>query len=294
MSSTQDNPIDLFDESATNAPSESVRETHHYLMRDGKHLFCAEYVPVAPARFGMIFCGPFAEEKIRTQRVYISMARALVKLGVAAVVFDYYGDGDSEGEFEDASFDDRLADIRTVYQDFKQRHSIEHLGMMGLRWGGTLAAMTAEELNPSALILWEPVIDTGKYFFDHLRSFLASQMLIEGKTTKKREQLVEELKAGQTITVEGYNLTGSFFVKASDTGLTEFAPKYEGPVLVVQLAGMPARIRPELEKLTASYSNARLEALKREFEWEKTERWRPAPAELFNLTLGFLKTHGFF
>jgi alpha/beta superfamily hydrolase len=281
-------PADLLE---VNSPSELVREEHRYFLRGGKHLFCVDYIPVAGATGGVVLCAPFAEERIRTLRVYVSLARALARRGIAVICFDYYGDGDSEGDFEDAGFDDRLKDITAIFHDFQQRHALSRVGLLGLRWGGTLAALAAEELQPAVLILWEPIVDTSKYFFDHLRSCIASQMLIDGKISQKREELVACLEAGKTIVVEGYNLNGDFFCRARETGLKDHQPRYSGPVLIVQLAGNPARLNPELETLAQAYSQNRLLALKREFEWEKTELWQPAPPALFGVTLEFLKTH---
>jgi alpha/beta superfamily hydrolase len=285
---TSPSQSDFFD---VNEPSESIREEHRYFLRDGRSLFCAEYSPVGSPVGGIVLCAPFAEEKIRTLRVYVSFARALARRGISAICFDYYGDGDSEGNFEDATFDDRLRDITAVYRDFQQRHALSSVGLLGLRWGGTLAAMVAEELSPSALILWEPVVDTSKYFFDHLRSSIASQMLIDGKISQTREQLVAILETGKSVMVEGYNLSGEFFAKARETGLKDHQPRFTGPALIVQLAGNPAHLNPELEKLTQSYSRGSLQALKREFEWEKTEQWQPAPPQLFGVTFDFLRTN---
>jgi alpha/beta superfamily hydrolase len=291
MGTSEKNSPSTLDFREVNAPSEVIREEHRFILRDGKHLFCADYVPTAGATAGVVLCAPFAEEKIRTLRVYVSLARALARRGVAVICFDYYGDGDSEGDFEEAGFDDRLEDITAVFHDFQQRHSLSKVGLLGLRWGGTLAALAAEELRPTVLMLWEPIVDTSKYFFDHLRSCIAAQMLIEGKISQKREELVACLEAGKTIVVEGYNLNGDFFCRARETGLTDLQPRYSSPVLIVQLAGNPARLNPELETLAQSYSQSRLLALKREFEWEKTELWQPAPPALFGVTLEFLKTH---
>lgn len=281
-------PVDFRE---VNAPSAAIREEHRYLLRDGKHLFCAEYAPAAGTERGFVLCAPFAEERIRTLRVYVSLARAIARSGAAAICFDYFGDGDSEGDFEEASFDDRLQDLPAVYSDFQVRHSLSKVGLLGFRWGGTLAALAAEELRPAALVLWEPIVDTSKYFFDHLRSSVASQMLIYGKVVHKREELVASLEAGETIMVEGYNLSGDFYCQARKAGLKDFQPRYSGPVLVAQLAGNPGRLNPELEKLASSYSQSRLVAFKREFEWEKTETWQPAPPALFAATLEFLRAH---
>lgn len=291
MEPTENKKLPALDTDNVNAPTDEIREEHRYFERDGKHLFCAEYLPTSPTKGGVILCAPFAEEKIRTLRIYVSLARLLARSGLATLCFDYYGDGDSEGNFEDASFEDRQSNITAVYQDFQKRHELDSVGLLGLRWGGTLAALTAEKLNPAFLVLWEPVVDTSKYFFDHLRSYLATEMLVDGKISRKRDELVEYLSAGNMLTVEGYNLTGDFFTSARANGLKDQQLTYSGPTLVVQLAGNPARIRPELEQLTEIYKRGQLQAMKREFEWEKTERWRPAPPELFGLTLDFLKTN---
>jgi hypothetical protein len=102
---------------------------------------------------------------------------------------------------------------------------------------------------------------------------------------------VASLEAGKSILVEGYNLNGDFFCQARKTGLKDHQPRYSGPALIVQLAGNPAHLNPELEKLAASYSRSQVVAFKREFEWEKTESWQPTPPALFGATLDFLKAH---
>jgi uncharacterized protein len=277
-----------------NAPNLAIIEKHQYYIRDGKHLFTAEYLPIGDMKAGVILCAPFAEEKVRTLRIYVSLARTLASLGVGTICFDYFGDGDSEGHFEEATFEDRLADIGAIYRYFKEKNSLRKIGLMGLRWGGTLASLISEELQPKFLILWEPVVDTSKYFYDHLRSYLASQMLIEGKASKNRDDLIKEMEAGQAVTVEGYNLTGKFFFKARENGLKGRKFSFQSQTLIVQIAPNPSRIRPELEELKAAFTNCDLVAIPREFEWEKTETWQPAPPRLFGETLSFLEKNEIF
>ncbi len=277
-----------------NMPSPAFREGHRFFEHDGKHLFRADYLPRGAVSSCMILCSPLAEEKVRTQRVYVSMARAIAAQGAAAVCFDYYGDGDSEGEFEDARLEDRLLDIKAVYRDAQAKTGARIMGLMGLRWGATLAALVAEELRPDVLVMWEPVVDSTRYFRDHLRSHLASQMLTEGAVVRNRDQLVKDLEAGEVLTVEGYNLTGDFFFTASKTGLTGHQFERDGHTLVLQISGNPAKIRPEYTELQTAMKNVTLKALPREFEWEKTEIWQPAPPLLFSETLGYLNANGFF
>jgi alpha/beta superfamily hydrolase len=276
-----------------NIPNIGIEEKQGYLIRDNKHLFFSAFVPKGPISGAILLCSPFAEEKVRTLRIYVSFARILASLGVMAICFDYYGDGDSEGNFEDASFEDRLKDISFLYDYLKETSQAKKFGLVGLRWGATLAALAAEKVNPELLVLWEPIIDTEKYFFDHLRTMIASQMLIDGKVVKPREELIKDLAAGKILTAEGYNLTGDFFFEAQKNGLKEWPAGFKGQTLVAQISPNPTRIKPDLEEFK-NRINAELISIPREFEWEKTEAWQPAPPRLFDETIKFLERYGIF
>ncbi len=280
------------DLSKVNDPDPGIIEKQGYIVRDGKHLFYTSYTPEKSCEYGIVLVSPFAEEKVRTLRIFVSLSRALAKLGLTVLYFDYFGDGDSEGDFEEASYDDRIADIKAAV-DFVRQTGVDNVGLLGLRWGATLAALAADEISPAFLTLWEPVINTEKYFFDHLRSNIASQMILEGKVNKNRETLVEELKGGAVITVEGYNINGGFFVEARKHGLVGGEFNYDGKTLIMQIARNTEKIRKELSDLKEAFGAAEIVAVAKEFEWEKTETWNPAPTELFNATFGFLEKYGY-
>jgi alpha/beta superfamily hydrolase len=281
------------DFSTVNHPNPAISEEHGYFTRDDKHLFYALYQPEKDAKTGLVMCSPFAEEKVRTLRIYISFARAMASLGVAVLCFDYYGDGDSEGDFETTPFPDRLIDIKAATAFLKEKTSVEKFGLLGLRWGATLAALSAEELSPDFLILWEPIVNCSKYFYDLLRTNLASQMLIDGKVKKTREVLIREMEEGQPVSVEGYLLRKEFFFEARENGLDNKTFDYKGKTFIAQIARNVTRIRPELEKLRDSFPDAELLPLPKEFEWEKTDIWQPAPPQLFETTVKFMDKHGF-
>ncbi len=277
-----------------NYPDNSIIEKHDYFTRDGKHLFYAMFLPEQKQDIGVVFCSPFAEEKVRTLRIFVSFARVLASMGLSVFCFDYFGDGDSEGDFEEASFGDRIEDIKAAVNFFKKEQALSKIGLLGLRWGGTLAALACEILAPKFLILWEPIVSSEKYFYDYLRSNIASQMVIEGKVKMTRNDLIKELETGGKVTVEGYVLNGDFYVKARQYNLTERKLNYRGKTLIVQISPNPTNVRPELKKLESSFSDAEVVMVVKEFEWEKTETWQPAPPQLFNITIGYLKKYAFF
>jgi len=281
------------DFSTVNQPNQAITEEHGYFTRDSKHLFYALYLPEKETKTGIILCSPFAEEKVRTLRIYVSFARVMASLGVATLCFDYYGDGDSEGDFEMIPFADRLIDINGAVNFLKEKTSVEKFGLLGLRWGATLAALSVENLSPDFLILWEPIVNCSKYFYDLLRTNLASQMLIDGKVKKTREMLIQEMEEDQPVSVEGYLLRKEFFFEARENGLVDKKFDYNGKTYITQIAKNVTRIRPELEKLRDSFPNAELVPFPKEFEWEKTDVWQPAPPQLFESTINFLDKNGF-
>ncbi len=281
------------DFSKVNFPHPDVTEEQGYFERDGKHLFYALYRPEKEIKSGLVLCSPFAEEKVRTLRIYVSFARAMAQRGVAVLCFDYYGDGDSEGDFETTPFSERLTDIKAAATFLKEKTSVTNIGLHGLRWGATLAALSADEIAPDYLILWEPIVNCSKYFYDLLRTNLASQMLIEGKVKRTREDLIKDFEAGESVSVEGYLLRGEFFFAARENGLEDKKFAFKNKTCIVQIARNTARIRPDMEKLRDSFTDAELISVPKEFEWEKTDIWQPAPPELFESTIKFMDKHGF-
>jgi alpha/beta superfamily hydrolase len=280
------------DLTAINSPNDHIVEEHGYFLRGEKHLFYAFFSPKSQPSTGVIFCSPFAEEKVRTVRVFVSFARALANLGIAVLCFDYFGDGDSEGDFEKAGFGDRILDTEAAFAFIKGKTALTKVGILGLRWGATLAALCADSLNPDFLILWEPITDSKKYFYDYLRLNVASQLLNEGKVRRNRDDLIKDLESGDSIIVEGYVFTGKFYVEARKHELCRMKYQYARPVLIAQIQKNVTTHRADLLELKALLPRSEIMAVPKEFEWEKTESWIPAPPQLFNGTLAFLDKNG--
>ena len=115
-----------------NDPDPEIIENQGYIERDGKHLFYTSYTPERGGKYGIVLVSPFAEEKVRTLRIFVSLSRALAKLGMTVLYFDYFGDGDSEGDFEEASYEDRINDIKAAYDALKRANSFRCSDRRGL------------------------------------------------------------------------------------------------------------------------------------------------------------------
>jgi pimeloyl-ACP methyl ester carboxylesterase len=83
--------------------------------------------------------------------------------------FDYYGTGDSSGEFETTTPDDWLADIGAAVKELQAISGVRRVRLAGVRLGATLAAKAALELRlVDRLVLWDP-IETGAAYLRQLR-----------------------------------------------------------------------------------------------------------------------------
>lgn len=244
---------------------------------------------------GFVFCHPFAEEKLWTHRCFVSLARELADRGHAVLRFDEMGHGDSDGEFAHATVATRVADIRSALATLReQQPGLQRLGLLGLRFGATLAALAAEqEPDLDSLILWEPLLDGGSYMQEVLRSHLTTQMVLYGKILVNRKELLEQMQSGGTVNVDGYELTGVLHDQVAQIKLTEPPKSFAGRCLILQVSkdtGQPPR--PDLQALAGSYPQAELVAAVEQPFWREIKQFYGRAANLTEATLSWLEeTH---
>lgn len=137
----------------------------YFFGKPGHSLFGVFHAPGVPARdLGVVLCPPAGQESIRAHRAFLQLARRLASAGVAVLRFDYFGCGDSEGDFEDARLADWLGDVATAVEELREGADVERVCLVGLRLGASLAALAAAESGDvDSLVLWEPVVEGGRY-----------------------------------------------------------------------------------------------------------------------------------
>lgn len=86
------------------------------------------------------------------------LSRELEKEGIGCLRFDFYGCGESDGEFDEMTFTSTIEDTEDVYAWLKQQNNIdtEKIVLSGQSMGGLVAAVTAPRIQPYALILMCP------------------------------------------------------------------------------------------------------------------------------------------
>jgi exosortase A-associated hydrolase 2 len=240
-----------------------------------------------------VFCSPFVEEKVRTQRTFVNFARMLAQKGISVLRFDYGGYGDSEGNFEDATISSQKSDIRKAIDILQDRTNCSKIGLLGGRLGATLAFMVGcEESIVEDIVLWDPVIDVHQYLLKYLRSNLASQTLKYKKIIHNRNKLECMILEGKNVDIEGYLLSKDFYSEAMNINLISNNFKYSGKCLIVEV------VKRELDKKTPltllkqeidKSGTCELSSITDNYSWEAQKKYNPQPSELFSVTYNWIK-----
>lgn len=266
-------------------------ETPLFFQNGAYRLFGVVHQPVGtPSGAAWVFCHPFAEEKLWAQRVYVSFARTLAAQGAWVMRFDAMGNGDSEGQFSAASVNTMLADIDCAIRYLEGVSGISQgIGLLGLRFGATLAALAAERApKVGTLVLWEPIVDGAKYMQEMLRINLTTQSAVYKEIRHNREALVRMMRDGATVNIDGYELAYPCYEQATVVNLKEGRKRFAGPCLIVQIGkdGQPAH--PDLKALQETYPAGDLKSAVEEPFWKEIKRWYRVAPNLFETTLAWM------
>jgi alpha/beta superfamily hydrolase len=289
------------DGSSAALESETLMEESFIFARGNDALFGLLHKPASATRTGFVTCHPIAEEKLWSHRVFVSAARALSEAGHATLRFDFTGAGDSSGETSQSTLDTYLEDLSAAVAELDRRvPGLERIGLLGLRLGGSIAALLAEravdddrlvKLRAAPLVLWDPVLDGEAYFQELLRSNLSTQLAIYGKVRETREVLQERIRAGETVNVDGYEIGKPLFESCALPGLLSAGPKkHAGPALVVQIAANEKTpVRSDLAALAGAYrAGTSSRAIEHPF-WREIKPFYGKAANLQRVTLEWLE-----
>lgn len=108
----------------------------------------------------IIICHGFAGQKTGRFRLYVILAEALAKKGIAVLRFDFRGCGDSEGNFIETTFFGEVSDALKALEFLKNDPDIdsERIGIFGRSLGGAVALLAAKSFkNIKSIALFAPM-----------------------------------------------------------------------------------------------------------------------------------------
>ena len=229
-------------------------EEAFFFENEGTRLFAILHRPKdGKEKKGVIFCHPFGEEKQYSYRMFVRFARELCDNNFYVLRFDCRGYGDSEGDFECATLETQVADTIKAIDLMKVQFGIEKITLLGLRLGGTIATLVAEQDSSiEKLILWSPIIKGKEYLADLFRMKKFSELTNKGKFVSQ-QAIIEEIKSKGGCDMGDYCLTKEMFEQLLRIDQTTYISNFGGSIFVVTMKDKPKQNR-SFEDLAEVYN----------------------------------------
>ena len=208
-----------------------------------------------------MFFPPFAEELNKSRRMISLQAKKLAAMGFGVLVVDYFGTGDSEGDFGDASWDIWKKDIELITAWLEQQ-GVKRVTLWGLRLGALIAmdsiALLRNKLGNklNRILLWQPVLRGDQMMTQFLRLRLAADMIGAGDKTTVRD-LRSQLVDGKNVEVAGYELSPALVAGIDSLQLLDMGLSDSPPIEWFEIVGSKEQtLNPASQKVRAAWSDS--------------------------------------
>lgn len=183
----------------------------HFINSPQGRIFITQFGEIAGDT--AILCLPSITEEMNLARAVVAkQAQCFAKANLPCFILDYYGTGDSEGDFEQANSDIWLENILAA-GEFIQQQGISKIILWGVRIGALLILNHQEKLHQklpiSQQLLWKPVIN-GKLFVAQFLRIKQANVMMNNPSANINEEKVnwrEHIIADNEVEVAGYLLT---------------------------------------------------------------------------------------
>ncbi len=127
------------------------------------HTHLAAILHPARSRSLVILCHGFTGTKCESGRLFVQTARAFQKAGLNALRFDFWGSGDSPGDFSQMTPNTQIRDALDVLAWGRRRY--RKVAFLGLSFGGgtVICASYQARPRPDALLSWSSVPAFGNW-----------------------------------------------------------------------------------------------------------------------------------
>jgi uncharacterized protein len=104
----------------------------------------------------VVFFHGFTSDRMESHWIFVKCSRALARAGIASLRFDFFGSGESEGDFTEASLQSEMSDAMAAVEFLRRQRGINphRLALLGMSLGGAVAAMIAHRARVQSLVLW--------------------------------------------------------------------------------------------------------------------------------------------
>ena len=195
----------------------------------------------------MILCHGFSTNK--NSRTYVRLQEILNKHQISTFRFDFFGHGESEGNFEDITISEAVDDILNAIK-FLKNQGYTKIGLVGSSFGGIASLMAASKTNDLfVLALKSPVSNYEEREY----------------ATKSKEELEEWKNKGYRYYISGdgrrLKLNYTFFEDFKNNNGYKAAQKIKIPTLIVHGDKDESVPIEQSKKIASLIKNCRLEII---------------------------------
>lgn len=155
---------------------------------------------------------PFADEMNKCRHLLNQLMRNIAQLEYDCYLPDHYGTGDSEGDLNQTTTDIWRRDLQQLLL-FITRRGYTNISFIALRFGTLqlfdLLAQHTLDMPLHKVVLWQPILDTGKFWQHFVRIKVAQSM--QTRTAQTQASLEQHLAQGSEIEIAGYPVNFAFY-----------------------------------------------------------------------------------
>jgi pimeloyl-ACP methyl ester carboxylesterase len=188
---------------------------------------------------GWVICHSFGTEQSNLQPLEVATARALASQGFPVLRFHARGYGESHAPIEEVGLESQVADATDACAALLSATSVPALGLLGARFGGTVAALVADRIDARAMVLWDPALSGKAYLNSIVRAGLVIELADTGRSTSEAREPAEILSATGLLDVQGFPVTSRAFDEISALSLVKAVERSRSDALVLQVSRSP-------------------------------------------------------
>ena len=147
-----------------------------FVRRDASSLFASLHFPRGKPREGIVICSSINADHSKLYGAEVRLGAALATEGFAVIRFHYRGQGHSDGDASDVTFESLRDDALAATEYLQSEADVPGVSFIGSRMGALVAGAVAGGHADSRLVLWEPIVDPVRYVREAQRSMSISRM----------------------------------------------------------------------------------------------------------------------
>lgn len=237
--------IDEDTKSATRIDADTgVTERVEFFGSGTERIFGTRYLPGGTIKGGLVVCSSIHAEMLNAYRREVLLARAVAGRGVVVQRFHYRGQGHSDGESSEMTFERLVDDAVTAAARLSEETGVASPAFLGTRFGALVAAAAVSRYEGAPLVLWDPIMDGEQFFKDAFRATMMSAVKEQRGNAQSTANLLKDIEREGFTDVLGYAVHAQLLESTKGRSLAVELKGEPRPIFIGQI-GRSSEPRPQ-------------------------------------------------